>query len=270
MQTSKNRLILRTAAIVALLTGNAMLLHGATVNFDTYVSQENNDLINQFAAWGTTQIVDNGITGGSVVSQGGQGVSATYRTSQSQTSPMSIFFRYDGPQTVGLGASARLGWVGDLAAVDFFQPSLYFWGEFYNDGSFNVRNNASGQPGGGATSTLGSITAPTLGHWLKLGLSATRLTGANYELAMSLDDFGASGSEAPVNLFSGSTQVVNGLAAADDSMYPGFAGWYRAPYYDNFSVQAIPEPGSAVLLGFGLALVGSRLLRHRGSPDRAL
>ena len=261
----------RVILAMAVLAVSCHSLFAATIDFNTYTSTNDNDLANNFVSSRFQQVTDHGITGGAVASLGG---SATYRTAQSQPSTLSIAFRYEQTPSLGSGSTARLGWVGDLDPVDFFTPSLYFWGEFANDGQFYVRNAPNGQGGTGSLFGLGSISQPTFGNWLQMSFSATPLGNANYYLAMTLQDLGPDGLQSPNLLFSNGTGVLNALAAADNTIYPGFFGYYHTQYYDNFSVDPVPEPSSLVLVVVGSILftITMRMMaekRFAASPGRS-
>lgn len=256
-------------ALVAIATLTAPL-PAVVVTFDSYVSPTDNDLANGFqvqAIGNFAQVTSGGITGGAVASEAGRGGYATYLTSQTRPSTLSISFFYSGPGVTpgfpGGGTTARLGWLENSSPLGTLSPATYFFGEFYTDGGFQVQNNNTGQPGQAAVIGLGSIAAPTLGHWMQLTFSAIPVGPGNYQLTLSLADLGASGLDAPTPLFSGSTEVANALAAADTSMYPGFYGYYRAPFYDNFTVQPVPEAATTLLAGLGAALAGGGRRRRR-------
>src|SRR5262245_35973769 len=106
----------RSVVAVGVVACCTIRLLSAEINFDNYTNPANNDLVNLFLVGGFQQVTNRGISGGAVLDPlslplgwltGGY---AGYRIGQSQPTPLSISFLYDGPETPGHGVSARLGW----------------------------------------------------------------------------------------------------------------------------------------------------------------
>jgi len=107
---------------------------------------------------------------------------------------------------------------------------------FANDGMFEIwnqsRNGLEWQ-----YPIIGTISTPASGHWLKFTFSESNLGTSRFLLSVAFDDYGATGQESPLLLFSGSLMTTNLDAAADNSIFAGFNGWYHVSHYDEFSVQ---------------------------------
>lgn len=230
---------------------------GADVHFDNYSSSADNDLVNNFNnPQPYTQVTAGGIAGGAVMVPGILGLpvykvglenSAGYQTS------LSIFMKYDTNVNSGFGngggSSLRLGFGGTPTSGMDIIPA-YFWGEFANDGALLIWNQSrSGL--GGQFSTIGTISTPSSGHWLKFTFSESNLGTDRFLLSVALDDYGVTGQESPLPLFSSSLMTTNLDAAADNSIFAGFNGAYHVSHYDEFSVQQVPEPTPWLLAAFG-------------------
>lgn len=118
----------------------------------------------------------------------------------------------------------------------------------------------------GATSTDTAIGFNfAAGDWLKLTIEfqLTDAVAGTLTYSYLIDDYGQEGTDTPVNvLTSGLKTVTNaGLASVDfANMFAGFrSNEIENPGFDNFLVDAVPEPGSATLA----ALAGTMLLNRR-------
>ena len=225
----------------------------AEVNFDNYSSSTDNDLVNNFNnPQPYSQATTGGITGGAVIVPGLLGLpvykvgfenSAGYQTS------LSFLMKYDTNVNSGLGTggpSLRLGFGGTPTSGTDINLA-YFWGEFANDGALLIWNQ-------GQFSTIGTISTPSSGHWLKFTFSEGNLGTNRFLLSVALDDYGVTGQESPLPLFSSSLVTTNLDAAADSSIFAGFYGSYHVSHYDQFSVQQVPEPTPWLLAAFGTAI----------------
>jgi hypothetical protein len=227
--------------------------YGADVDFNSYTSSSDNDLVNRFNIPDTlTQIPSGGITGGAVQASG-LASTPMYTTSFNPIGGLttSVFMRYDnvnsGFPSSG-GFSVRAGFNGiSSQGLDIFSPTAYFWGEFSNDGMLVIWSRGSGN--GNGFNAVGTTLAPALGSWIKLTFSENYLGGDQFMLSTTLENYGLTGMESPALLSSGSVMVPNALAAADSSVYAGFGGYYHVSHFDNFSV--VPEPNQIQLMSLG-------------------
>jgi hypothetical protein len=242
---------LLTVLILATLAG-ALGARADTVNFDNYTSPTDNDLVNHFNS-SSTQSPSGGITGGAVLEPAGTSI---YKVNFNPLAGLttSVFFKIEDvdPFPPG-GPSGRVGFTGSPTGVlEFFSEQTYFWAEFYNDTGLNIFNR-DGFPG--AFNTIGTITSPGFGNWLKITLSESYLGDNRFNLSASLENYGMTGMEAPTLLIGGSITVTNGLAAADPSVFAAFGGsYYNTTAFDNFEV--VPEPGAIHIVALGGLLIG--------------
>lgn len=229
--------------------------YGATVTFDNYVSPTDNDYVNNFNnPGGHTQIPTGGITGGAVRASGFVERPTFLSTLNPQEGlSVSMFMRYDVtafPQ-FGSGASLQLGFSGNPnVGLDPLVPTTHFFGHFYNDGSLGIFSPGSS---GNGFNTVDTFAAPDSGHWLKLTFAESYLGSDQFNLSVRLEDFGLDGMRTPSLLGEGSLRVSNAAAAADDSVFASFNGWYHVSHFDNFAV--VPEPNLFYVLAPGLGIV---------------
>ena len=82
-------------------------------------------------------------------------------------------------------------------------------------------------------------------------------------LSAKLENYGATGTNVPTLLTSGSITVTNSAAAADNSVYASFGGFNNVTAFDNFSVTAVPEPSGFQLMTLGGLLAALMRVRLR-------
>jgi hypothetical protein len=243
-------------------------VRGATVNFDSYNSPSDNDLVNFFRNPGSlTQTPSGGITGGAVKASGFADTPMYIESfNPLEGLSASMFLKYDNINPAfGSGFSLRVGFTGsDEQGLDILSPTAHFWAEFNNDANLTIWSRGSGN--GNGFNMVGSTLPVPFGSWLKLTFSESYVGANQFLLSAILENFGPTGMDAPAALAAGSILVTNSLAGADPSVYAGFGGYYHVSAFDNFGV--VPEPGSlalAVLGGFFLRLSRGGFGMERGN-----
>lgn len=201
----KHLSILLFTLILSALPGNVVFAQARFIDFDTYASPADNDLVNNFASSGFAQTIDSGITGGSVLVPKTNGHMA-YKTllnkyGNSQKTSLSIFFRYNLDSLAGDGKPIIIAFVPlDAGGIGDTSHSLQFYV------GLNAGEPYIGMIQHGTGVSVGrDISGPNIvnNHWYKITYTwwLEQVSGFDYINAdMVLSECGATGTDTPLPL----------------------------------------------------------------------
>ncbi len=271
----------RTTPPLAAFVVIALLSHGraASVDFNTYTSPTDNDLVNNFQlnqnGSGSTpfsQVTTGGITGGYVSidpsSYGWNGVytGQSFSNSTGNQLSLSAYFKFSSSafQSSSWWFPLRLGWLTSTSSIVESAPNMAYWVEnAIGDDLTKFRIQVVFTDGTG--SSIGHFNESGKfdledGHWYQLSTSLTNLGGQSYDVSAVLSDHGTSGSASPSVI--GSTDYVADSTHYFTSDFSGVSAVYAAfnaqgpggvVGVDNFSanVEEVPEPSTCAMLAMG-------------------
>ena len=220
-----------------------------TVDFNTYVSASNNDLMNNFTgSFGLTQQTTNGITGGCVL----PAPTTTYnealynskcylRPSDPNQTTVSISFKYSAS-----GASS-----GDPGPVVGFMITSDSTGSL---AAGYASATISAYPFGGSMFTIDGAYAHYSsasfnlvdGHWYQLKLSIRAMDMDSVSTSAYVYELGAAGTSSPtlISSFLSNTEYTHGITWPHSFFLPTLNGGASGGvvYMDNFNVTAYSAP----------------------------
>jgi hypothetical protein len=242
-------LLISTFSLSSLLLANA-----ATVDFNHYVSPQDNDLANNFHVMyyqGTPAILSQfptgGITGGALQFASPQNYAeAIYLPSVFRNSPgdnyvVSGFFRVssDPVSFLCLGFSTR---ADDIQLYDGPSP--------LDGGAFTVYYSTDGLQVTSRSGNYGSATVPvpvaiSTNNWYRFSLSVVQNAASqDFTLTGTVEDYGISGTNSPVLLGSTGMTRENAYMLATPRVYAGLGAisgrnGYSKPQFDNFQANGV-------------------------------
>ncbi|MEO6834175.1 MAG: T9SS type A sorting domain-containing protein [Chitinophagaceae bacterium] len=216
-----------------------ILSHAQTINqtidFNTYVSATNNDLVNNFnGSYTYTQSQTNGITGGAIMTSSSSGATAKYNNIvkiSSAITSASISFKFD--KTLYNAGHAS----GYAASIQFNNPvsaqPLRFSAE---GGEISIRTTSSNN----STSFTNGAILPD-GHWYQLKAEVAKsATPGRLNCSVYLYDLGTSGTSAPSLVKSRLNDDMNNDFGTQDNLSLELDAEQRegTTYLDNFNISA--------------------------------
>jgi len=243
-----------------------------TPNFTVVVAGGSNNL--SYSATGGIQDQPGPANGGGVVGTATASTDVTalyngqtFSLNTGATNTISEFVKYS---TSGTGTNDKALQLGFSNNKSFNGGGGQFFvaPRIFGNNTSELQTAVNGTTGTVAGSAATLTPAATNGDWLRLtfNIAETDATAGTFSYSYTVDDFGPNGTVAtPTNLVTNAGTFTNAGLAGNvlTNLNAGFR--YSAPSvtlnYDNFIVNAVPEPAS-----LGLFAAGGLLLLRRRRP----
>jgi hypothetical protein len=113
--------------------------------------------------------------------------------------------------------------------------------------------------------TLSPNVTLTAGDWYELSGQFVNLGGGKFQVSGLLQDYGPTGQSSPATAFTFAPQSFsNADVTSDAAVWAAFRSFHNdgANALDNFTAQAVPEPGTSAMCLTGLVGLGCALRRR--------